>query len=265
MQVRAQAVSPDTPLAEMPGQRGSVSSLPTVQSTVSEYIGLTPENPGTTYSGASQSGSNIGNDVSISTTSSSLDGTSLEPLLDLYYRCFHGSHPCVLPPAYLKEKLSENLPGMGLLISVMRFIGSLYAPKVASGPLEAQVTVNLAQKQPWPSGFEIQALVIYSIATFWCDNIPLSEELLMNAITKAIGIGLNTKSYAVENSGGDPVMAESWRRTWWQIYTADLHIAATNHMPDIYMRDQNVHMSVDLPCEEEEYSSGVRARYRLTP
>ncbi|KAI5465075.1 hypothetical protein BGZ63DRAFT_440538 [Mariannaea sp. PMI_226] len=192
----------------------------------------------------------------VSTTSSPLPRTDLEPLIELYYRYFHGSHPCALPAAFLRDKITEDIPGMSLLVSVMRFIGSLFTSSVPSGPLEDELTAALSQRQPWTSGFEIQALILYSIAAFWCDKIPLSEELLMTAIIKAVSIGMNTRMYAVENSGGDPIMAESWRRTWWQIYIADLHIAATNHKTEICISRQNISADVDLPCEEDEYNSG---------
>jgi hypothetical protein len=147
---------------------------------------------------------------------------------------------------------------MRLLIAVMRFIGSLYSPTIPSTPLDDEVRFALTQSQPWISGYEIQALTLYSIATFWSDDPQRAKELLDVAATKALAVGMNLQQYAIENSRGDALLAESFRRTWWQIYVADLHITATNHEinPRISLRDTI--MTVDLPCEESEYMSGVR-------
>jgi hypothetical protein len=147
---------------------------------------------------------------------------------------------------------------MGLLIAVMKFIGSLYSPTVPSSPLEDEVRLALTQWQPWTSGYEIQALTLYSIATFWCDDLPRSRELLDLAATKALAIGMNLQQYATDNSGDDAVLAESLRRTWWQIYIADLHFTATNHETDLRISQRYIIATVDLPCEELEYMLGVR-------
>ncbi|GJN72435.1 hypothetical protein PLICBS_006508 [Purpureocillium lilacinum] len=206
-------------------------------------------------SSATRGSSSFDGDESTTASSSQRVFTS-EPLLELYYNYFHGSHPCVLPAQFFVVRMRENPPGMKLLLSVMRFIGSLYSPKVDSAPLENQITAAMAETQPWTSGYEIQALVLYSNAVFWYDNIPKSEELLKMAAYKAVAIGMNLKGYASEHSGGDPVLAESWRRTWWQLYCTDLHVAGTNHNETIYTSQREVACTVDLPCEESEYASG---------
>jgi hypothetical protein len=139
----------------------------------------------------------------------------------------------------------------------MRFIGSLYSPIIPSGPLNDEVKRAIAQPQPWTSGYEVQALTLYSIAAFWCDEGLLAEEMLDMAANKALAIGMNLKHYATENSGGDIVLAESWRRTWWQIYITDMHITATSPETNLRVSQRHVIATVDLPCEEDEYSSGV--------
>lgn len=185
-------------------------------------------------------------------------GFYTEPLLELYYDNFHGSHPCVLPIRFLNEGSTRGAPGMSLLIAVMRFIGSLYSPTIPSSLLDDEVKLALAQSQPWTTSYEIQAITLYSIATFWYDDLQRSKELLDLAATKALAVGMNLKQYATEHSGGDAVIAESLRRTWWQIYVTDLHITATRHEIDLRISRRNTIMTVDLPCEECEYMLGVR-------
>lgn len=178
-------------------------------------------------------------------------------LLDLYYIYFHTSQPVVLPRQFIGQKVSENAPGIKAVLSVMRYIGSLYAPKVRSDPLEDQVKIALAESESSPNGYEVQALVLYSTAVYWCNDIQRASELLDTATSKALALGMNTQSFATNFSGGDPVLAESWRRTWWQLYLTDAHIAATNHAITFRTSQKGVPTAVELPCEEEEYSSGV--------
>jgi hypothetical protein len=179
--------------------------------------------------------------------------------LDLYYAYFHTAQPIVLPLHLIRTKVIENVPGINTVLSVMRYIGSLYAPKVCSGPLEEQVKSALAESWSSPNGFEVQALVLYSTAVYWCNDIQRAQELLDTATSKALALGMNTQRFATDYSGGDPVLAESWRRTWWQLYLTDGHMAATNHSMTFRTSQKTVSTTVELPCDEEEYNAGVSA------
>ncbi|KAF2424404.1 hypothetical protein EJ08DRAFT_555121, partial [Tothia fuscella] len=221
-----------------PKQRDSAFSLPALVS------------DGSTNSSSSSS---LGGDDHIHSSSLS---SSQEPILDLYYTYFHTAHPIVLPLHFLRQKISEDVPGIKVLLSVMRFIGSLYAPKVCSEPLEEQLKISIAEVQPYTNGFEVQALVLYSIAVYWRNDLPRASELLDNATNKALSLGMNTQQFAFHQSGGDPVLAESWRRTWWQLYVTDLHIMGSNHATTFRTSQRDILANVDLPCEEAEYISG---------
>jgi hypothetical protein len=67
---------------------------------------------------------------------------------------------------------------------------------------------------------------------------------------------MSGQEFAHAFSDGDPVLAESWRRTWWQIYIVDYSYAAIRHDTEFTTRD--IPVTVDLPCEEREYESGVK-------
>ena len=41
----------------------------------------------------------------------------------------------------------------------------------------------------------------------------------------ALCLGMNQYGFAAENGRNDTILEESWRRTWWQIYATDAHIA----------------------------------------
>jgi hypothetical protein len=157
----------------------------------------------------------------------------------------------------MKQCASEGIPGIELLVLVMQYIGSLFAPKIASAPLEVQVKTRIAEQQSYTSGFEVQALILYSIAVYWNDETQRARELLDDAIRKALALGMNLKRFANENSRGDPVLAESWRRTWWQLYLTDGHFTSTDRAIIFATSQRNVTASVDLPCDEVDYNLGV--------
>jgi hypothetical protein len=190
--------------------------------------------------------------------------TGRASLIDLYYRYFHAAQPCVLPQHILQMRLRdvstriEDLDsGMHLLQLVIQFIGSLYCPSIASDPLEKLVKSALAQYPGPADGFEVQALLLYSISVHWCGDIQRSNELLAMATSKALALGMNHKEFATDNAPGNPVLAESWRRTWWQLYLTDAHIASSLHEVTFGTSQRTVLATVELPCEETEYHSGV--------
>jgi hypothetical protein len=60
----------------------------------------------------------------------------------------------------------------------------------------------------------VQALLLYSIAVYWSNEIERALELLDNAICNALDLGMHLCEFAILNGNGDPVLEECWRRTW---------------------------------------------------
>ena len=181
-----------------------------------------------------------------------------EDLLDSYYKFFHPAHPCVPPRKFLEHYLVADPFGLKPVLLAMQFIGSLYIESVPSAPHEALVLDTLAERETVVlefAGYYVQALVLYSIASYWCDKLESSLDLLDQAISKAMDVGLHTQSFASRHGWGDSVRQESWRRTWWAIYLTDILISAGTHT--FPSKTSKIVFSVDLPCEEEAYESGV--------
>jgi hypothetical protein len=195
------------------------------------------------------------------TTGLPFSSLNQECLLDLYYTYFHTSHPCALPKVAIKQKMNDGTPGVKLLNLVMQFIGCLYAPNICSKEysqvLESRVKVEVAVQQPYTTGYEVQALTLYSLAICWCDELQRSHEILDSAITKALALGMYMREFATDQCGGDSVLAESWRRTWWQLYLTDAQLASSTHATHFATSQRNIIASVDLPCEESQYNLGV--------
>lgn len=176
-------------------------------------------------------------------------------LLDLYYASFHDAHPIVLPRKFLEQRLQTNSQSLQLLISVMEFIGSLFAPKSAKEELRIRVE-NMIQFDSVPeTGFTVQALQLYAIAIHSCDEFEHARTILDRAIQIAVQINMQSSSFAAANGEGCAVLEESWRRTWWQLFVADGSFAAIRHCSAFSMNE--ILTDVHLPCEEAEYQSGV--------
>ncbi len=105
--------------------------------------------------------------------------------------CHVNAHPCALPHQSMKQRLEEDLESMKLLVLVMSFIGSLYAPSISSSLTEKQVRTELSKNQRQPTGFLVQALLLYSIAVYWSNEIERSLELLDNAIYLALELRMD--------------------------------------------------------------------------
>ncbi|GKZ29749.1 hypothetical protein AbraIFM66950_006376 [Aspergillus brasiliensis] len=186
------------------------------------------------------------------------DAPRTDRLYNLYYTFFHPAHPCVLPWRFLSQRLETEREKVQPLLSVMQYIGAHYTDNVDASPLaticESQIA-SIRNKQAAATGFDVQAMILYSIAVYWCDEIERGVNLLNETIQLALDLQMNRKEYATHFGQNDPMLEESWRRTWWLVYITDAHVAGSTHVYPF--RTSNIDMSVDLPCEEEDYEAGV--------
>ncbi|KAF5856800.1 hypothetical protein ETB97_006691 [Aspergillus alliaceus] len=61
------------------------------------------------------------------------------------------------------------------------------------------------------TGFDMQAVLLYSIATYRGNETKRALDLLDKAIGMALELGLNKQRFALENGNGEVVLEESWR------------------------------------------------------
>jgi hypothetical protein len=144
------------------------------------------------------------------------------------------------------------------LLPILLYIGSIFTPSVETAPLE-EIALRVVQARctstELPNAYYIQALMLYSIAVYWCNSPGKGRELLDQAIEGAFSISMHEQEFAVIHGLGDSVLEESWRRTWWQIYVTDAHISGSTHT--YKGLSTKYPTNVELPCEEHDYESGV--------
>jgi hypothetical protein len=184
--------------------------------------------------------------------------------IDAFYHYFHAAHPFALPKNFLLP-LTKDMP-LEPLLAAMRWTGSLYLEKV-----DAQTKSSLLDEAirlvdsspPVRDGFLVQALMILIVALDGNCRQEQARDLLGRAEQLALEIHLNTRNFAATYGRGLPVLEESWRRTWWDLFIIDGMIAGVHQVTNFYLYD--VPTDVALPCEELQYLSGVSSRARDCP
>ena len=111
------------------------------------------------------------------------------------------------------------------------------------------------QSEPPRTGFTVQALLLFALASHANGNPEGGLRIMATAIDLALELGMNRREFAINNGEGDAVMEESWRRTWWELFVVDGMFAAVTQKTSF--RLNSVHSDVPLPCEEAEYQFGV--------
>lgn len=203
-------------------------------------------------------------DISLSNDDTTASTPSLtasgDPLLDVYYKYFHRLHPFVPPQRHLARLLADPANQMKLkpLVAMMKFIGSLYAECENSHELKATAAAARIERQrcsPKPDAFTVQCHLLSSMALYWFGEESQSREEMTSGVNLALELGMHDRHFAGANGCGDAVLQESWRRTWWSLFVIDAFYAAMTHVTTFPTCE--VEATTELPCEEEEYESGV--------
>ncbi|KAE8382767.1 hypothetical protein BDV26DRAFT_277904 [Aspergillus bertholletiae] len=174
-----------------------------------------------------------------------------DPMVQLYYQNFHRSHPFLIPRKVLDSSLRHRIPSY--LTTIMRYIGAHYYPDVRfKEEFRPAAYAVLSDANP-RNGFKVQGLLLLAIIEHAHGQEENALAKVQMAIDFALELGMNRASFSSLNSEGSSVLAESWRRTFWELYVVDGLLAA--------MRDQSSYRlfshkaDVRLPCVEEMYNS----------
>lgn len=176
-------------------------------------------------------------------------------LTELFYEYFWPAFPIVLPQQFFQSRKMVESHGLEELSLVLEWIGSLYASYCPSesyyqAALEA-ISSPLLPRTP----FNVQAAMLFAIAQHHQDMRPESRTTLDFAILLALELDMHKRDFARLWGESNPVLEESWRRTWYILTFTDQHFAIVMNSP-IYQL-ANMPSDVDLPCDDEFYIAGV--------
>lgn len=177
-----------------------------------------------------------------------------ERCLDSFYQNFHAAHPFVLPKDFLLGFAREGT--IEPLLSAMRWVGSLYIDVPSSREsLFDEAHQRVGDPSNTRDAFLVQAMMVLIVGM---DGAAMNEKarvMLQEAEKLAIEIALNTRPFAIFHGRGIPVLEESWRRTWWDLYVIDGMVAGVHRLTNFMLFD--IPSDVALPCEEDQFLSGV--------
>lgn len=98
-------------------------------------------------------------------------------------------------------------------------------------------------------------MLLFAIATYWSNEVEYGVQIMeTTVIPSARALGMHHDACATQYGRGDPVLEESWRRTWWQLYQTHASMSASAHALPTQL--SGLQMTVRLPSEEDAYDSG---------
>ncbi|KAH6977481.1 hypothetical protein BKA56DRAFT_487629 [Ilyonectria sp. MPI-CAGE-AT-0026] len=174
--------------------------------------------------------------------------------IESFYYNFHAAHPFVLPKDYLLP-LAPGQPTIEPLVAVMRWIGAIFVDTPSTCARLLDYAYRLVYKPDMPKdGFIVQCLLLLILGLDGHRQRDKVHALLVDIRAVSLHIGLNKRWFAEFNGQGMPVLEESWRRTWWDLYIVDAMIAGVHRSTKFSLYE--VESDVALPCEEHEFLSG---------
>lgn len=176
-------------------------------------------------------------------------------LLELYYEYFWSAFPIVLPQQFFQARKSLDDHGLEELSLVLEWIGSLYASWCPSESYYLAALEAISSPLLVHTPFNVQAVMLFAIAQHHQDMRPESRKTLDLAILIALELDMHKRDFARLWGEGNPVLEESWRRTWYMLAISDQHFAIVMNTP-IYQL-ATVPSDVLLPCDDEFYTTGV--------
>ncbi|OQO13891.1 hypothetical protein B0A48_00766 [Cryoendolithus antarcticus] len=72
----------------------------------------------------------------------------------------------------------------------------------------------------------VQALLLYAIVLHALHRTNEAEDCLRRAAKISRHIGMNDPAFASNTAGGNLCVEESYRRTWWELHTTEIYVAA---------------------------------------
>ncbi|KAL3494672.1 hypothetical protein BJX62DRAFT_247072 [Aspergillus germanicus] len=170
-------------------------------------------------------------------------------LLRLYYENFHAAHPILVPSGVYTN---QNYPPY--LQAVVHFVGSQYTSSGRTNEYKNRV-VDLLASHTEHSPAAVQAWLIYAIVLNARMETDEAQAALTTAIDLALELGMNRARFASSSYPERSFEAESLRRTWWELYITEIHMAIS--LNSCSNRCCASHPEVALPCEESIYN-GLR-------
>ncbi|KAF2024196.1 hypothetical protein EK21DRAFT_79240 [Setomelanomma holmii] len=175
-----------------------------------------------------------------------------ETATQAFYHYFYNSHPFCLPEPRLLEVFQDRQAP--LLEYAVQFLGASFLPSVPTDMYKEALNRHINNGNFPRDAFSVQALILFSIGLHAHNEVPRAAQVFAIAQALTLELGLHRMEFALMHGGGDPQLEESWRRTWWSMFTVNGMMTAVN--PGVQFKLKDVITDVPLPCENDQYFSG---------
>jgi hypothetical protein len=184
-----------------------------------------------------------------------------ETATQAFYHYFYNSHPFCLPEPRLQEVFQDRQAP--LLEYAVQFLGSSFIPSMPVDMYKEALNRNISSGNYPRDAFSVQALMLFAIGLHAHNEVPRAAQMFSIAQALTLELGLHRMEFALMHGGGDPQLEESWRRTWWSMYTVNGMMTAVN--PGVQFKLKDIVTDVPLPCENDQYFSGVSSNLPHSP
>lgn len=175
-------------------------------------------------------------------------------LLELFYENCWPAMPIVLPYHHLQQRRMNENNGLEGLLLVLKYIGSIYAPWTPSEPYLTAAIHALDSPSLTHTPFAVQALMLLGITQYHMNMKQEGQKRHDLAVSIAIALRMNEKEFAHGYGESNPVLEESWRRTYYMLYVTDQNFAIMSN--SLVYTLATISNYVDLPCDDEYYEAG---------
>ena len=166
--------------------------------------------------------------------------------INQYYRFFHRCHP-FLPP----QRFANILTWPSYLRDAVAVIGSQYNESRTTFECGRHVDAELENCTDRTievvQTYLLRAIFMHASASARCARLQLEK-----GVALARELGLDGEMFAA--SQPNRTMAESARRTWWELFTIDALFAGFHHKA--YFSTNQPMADTMLPCDESAYEIG---------
>lgn len=172
-------------------------------------------------------------------------------LLSLFYSHFFRAHPFMVPKAFYAAQHYPHFLDLTVCLVGLHYLKS--ATLDDAGPLRHAVSSAMNETDEH-TAHRVQALLLYAIVLHSSHQPKEAASCLSRAATIALAIGMNDPAFARANANDSRVVEESLRRTWWELYTVDIYLAAIHRRSTFETISATIHPL--LPCAQPLYEAG---------
>ncbi|KAI2641147.1 hypothetical protein GGS21DRAFT_359218 [Xylaria nigripes] len=175
-----------------------------------------------------------------------------EPLLSVFFNHFYPGHPILPPERYFLKHADLDPNPYQFLLSVINFCGALHTGHNRLNDLREEAYSAACGPLPFTVQ-SVQGLYLLAVIAFGEAKFTHHAGFAERSREMAVELGMHRKAFA--DGTLDPILAESYRRTWWYIEFQSITQNTDETQPPADLCDAE--SDVDVPFSEEwEYQSG---------